>query len=70
MPNEKFDRILVSASAQKFPYELVTQLQVGGKLVIPVKNSIFEVTKKDSEKVEAIEHYGFTFVPLIYNAVE
>lgn len=62
---EKFDRILVSAAATEFPYKLIEQLRVGGKLVIPVKNAIYEVTKKDASRIETIEHYGFRFVPLI-----
>ena len=62
---EKFDRILVSAAASEFPYSLVEQLKVGGKLVVPVKNSIYEVIKKEEAKIESIEHYGFRFVPLI-----
>lgn len=66
IPGEKFDRILVSAAADNFPSELTHQLKVGGKLVIPVKNSIFEVTKQEDGKVDTLEHYGFTFVPLIY----
>ena len=63
---ERFDRILVSAAAEEFPSELTEQLKVGGKLIIPVKNSIYEVTKKENEKLEGVEHYGFTFVPLIF----
>jgi protein-L-isoaspartate(D-aspartate) O-methyltransferase len=63
---EKFDRILVSAAADEFPSELTHQLKIGGKLVIPVQNSIFEVTKKENGKLDALEHYGFTFVPLIF----
>lgn len=63
--DEQFDRILVSASAKEFPKELSKQLRVGGKLVIPVGNSIYEITKKESGELENIEHYGFVFVPLI-----
>ena len=63
---EQFDRILVSAAANEFPSELTKQLKTGGKLVVPVKNSIYEVTKTDSSDFETIEHYGFRFVPLIY----
>ncbi len=66
IPGEMFDRILVSASAKEFPYELTKQLKVGGKLVIPVGNSIYEITKKDEDILEKVEHYGFVFVPLIY----
>ena len=65
IPNETFDRILVSAAAENFPYELIKQLKTNGKLVIPVQNSIFEITKKEDGMIEEIEHYGFRFVPLI-----
>ncbi len=61
----KFERILVSAAADELPAELIEQLEVGGKLVIPIKNSVFEIVKKD-EGFDANEHYGFAFVPLIY----
>jgi len=63
---EKFDRILVSAAADEFPHELVKQLNVGGKIVIPVGNSIYEMTKSYSGELDGVEHYGFTFVPLIF----
>lgn len=63
---EKFDRILVSAAAKEFPYELKNQLKVGGKIVIPVQNSIYEMTKDESGELDGVEHYGFTFVPLIF----
>jgi len=64
--DEKFDKILVSASANELPYSLLEQLKVDGKLVIPVKNSIYEITKKEDGKIINIEHYGFRFVPLIF----
>lgn len=60
-----FDRILVSASADKLPNELVDHLKPGGKLVIPVRNSIFEIYKNPNGKVQSTEHPGFVFVPLI-----
>lgn len=63
---EMFERILVSAAAEEFPYELKNQLKVGGKIVIPVQNSIYEMTKDENGELDGVEHYGFTFVPLIY----
>lgn len=63
---EVFDRILVSAAAEEFPYELKKQLKVGGKIVIPVQNSIYEMIKDKNGELDGVEHYGFTFVPLIY----
>jgi protein-L-isoaspartate(D-aspartate) O-methyltransferase len=66
IPDEEFDRILVSAAAAELPYELIEQLRVGGKLIIPIRSSIFEIIKKEDGSFDANEHYGFTFVPLIY----
>jgi len=62
-----FDRILVSASADKIPKQLKVQLKIGGKLVIPVRNSIFEIKRKEDDEFEEKEHFGFSFVPFIEN---
>lgn len=62
---DPYDRILVSASADKVPDELLGQLKPGGKLVLPVYDSIFEISKHPDNKTEAIEHPGFVFVPLL-----
>jgi len=64
--DEKFDRILVSAAADELPYELLKQLKQNGKLIIPIKNFIYEVTKLNNEQIKIVKHYGFSFVPLIY----
>lgn len=60
-----YDRILVSASAPDVPPGLLDQLVPEGKLVIPIKNSIFEIKKFTDDKVKNIEHPGFVFVPLL-----
>ncbi len=65
-PREKFDKILVSAAAEQLPKQLIDQLKIGGKMVIPIKNSIFIVTKNSKDDFETEEIYGFRFVPLIY----
>lgn len=65
-PEEQFDRILVSAAAREVPDELVDQLKIGGRMVIPVQSSIYKVDKVSEEQVEKDENYGFSFVPLIY----
>lgn len=60
-----YDRILVSASAQSLPVELLSQLKAGGKMVIPVQHDILEITKISENEYETITHPGFVFVPLI-----
>ena len=65
IPGEKFDKILVSASAKHFPKELLEQLKISGTLVIPVKNSIFKFEKISDTLVQKSEYPGFIFVPLI-----
>jgi protein-L-isoaspartate(D-aspartate) O-methyltransferase len=62
---KKFDKILVSASAQDIPKELFKQLKIGGILVIPVQNSIFKFEKISEDEIKTQEYPGFVFVPLI-----
>lgn len=64
IPSKTFDRILVSASADKFPKELLDQLKKGGIMVIPVRNSIFKFTKDSEGEIEKEEYFGFSFVEL------
>ena len=65
LPGKQFGRILVSASASRFPPSLIDQLIPGGVLVVPVGTSIFRVEKKQSGEVVYDEYPGFVFVPLI-----
>ncbi len=60
-----YDRILVSAAASKLPKEFLNQLKVGGRLVIPINNSIFVIDKNGYNSFESTEHHGFVFVPLV-----
>jgi len=64
-PGQKFDRILVSASAKQMPEELILQLKPGGILVVPVGNSIFKITTSVGGVVSMQEFPGFVFVPLL-----
>lgn len=59
-----YDRIIVSASASHVPKGLVEQLKAGGRLIIPVLDSILEIDKINEFDYEILEHPGFTFVPL------
>jgi protein-L-isoaspartate(D-aspartate) O-methyltransferase len=59
-----YDRILVSAAATEMKDELGSQLKIGGKLVIPINLTIFEMTKTVTGWSEQ-QHPGFLFVPFI-----
>lgn len=63
--NAPYDRILVSAMAKQIPKELKEQLAVGGKIVIPVNNSIWYAEKKSDGELEIEKFPGFSFVPLV-----
>lgn len=67
LPGEApFDRILVSAAADEFPEELMDQLNVNGKLVIPIQSDILEITKTPKKNGRDVrKHPGFVFVPLL-----
>jgi len=60
-----YDRILVSASAHDIPEELLGQLASGGKMVIPVENSVMEVFRDATGSYTYHDHPGFVFVPLV-----
>ena len=60
-----YDRILVSASASTMPDDLLKQLKSPGRMVVPIKNSIYEVEKSETGDLEIFEHPGFIFVPLV-----
>jgi protein-L-isoaspartate(D-aspartate) O-methyltransferase len=60
-----YDRILVSASTLELPQELLLQLKAGGRIVIPIGNSIMVIDKIDEENYETREHRGYVFVPLV-----
>ncbi len=60
-----YDRILVNASANQIPEELIAQLEVGGILVIPIQDTIVQVRKISEDKTDEKEFPGFVFVPLV-----
>ena len=62
-----FDRILASAACQEIPPAWKEQVKVGGRIVVPIKNSIWLFIKKSEKEFEEIEYPGFVFVPLVSN---
>jgi len=66
LPEEApFDRILVSASADRLPNELVSQLRAPGVLVMPVGHSIIRLNKDKFGRGTVEQAPGFVFVPLV-----
>lgn len=64
-----FDGIVVTAGAPVIPQELIRQLVIGGRLVIPVGDAVSQkmhliIRVSENEYDEQI-HEGFKFVPLI-----
>ena len=61
-----FDKILVSAAAEDLPPELIDQLKIGGRMVMPILDSIWKIDKISKDDIKQERHYGFAFVPLRY----
>lgn len=64
-----FDAILVTAGSPSIPKSLLSQLSVGGVLVIPVGNreqqNLVRVVKRSKEHFQEKSLYAVKFVPLI-----
>ncbi|WP_258098352.1 protein-L-isoaspartate(D-aspartate) O-methyltransferase [Marinoscillum pacificum] len=63
-----YDGIIVTAGAPSLPQDLVKQLKVGGKLIIPVGNNktqvMYRLTKVAENKISKKAFNNFSFVPL------
>ena len=63
-----FDRIIVTAGAPDIPEDLMDQLAIGGRIVIPVGNRVSQnltVIIKGENIIEKNELCGCAFVPLL-----
>lgn len=64
-----FDGIIVTAGSPKIPEQLKKQLQIGGRMVIPVGDKVSQylkvMLKKSDDEFQVIDIPDFAFVPLI-----
>ena len=63
-----FDGIIVTAGAPEIPSELLKQLKIGGRLVIPVggkSQTMYRITKESEKKYKKEKFGNFRFVPLL-----
>ncbi len=60
-----FDRIISAASSREIPPAWKEQLKIGGRMVVPVQNSIYLVIKKGENQFEGDVFPGFAFVPFV-----
>ena len=66
-----FDKILVTCGAEELPVELLKQLRIGGKMVIPLgaqdQQVLYRFTKISATEIEK-EAFGiYKFVPMLNN---
>lgn len=62
---EGWDRVLVSAAADRLPRALVEQVAPGGRMVVPVRHAMTLVERADDGTVRLSEHGTYSFVPLV-----
>jgi len=63
-----FDAIIVTAAAKEIPKNLMNQLKVGGRMVIPIgvdEQIMYRFTRIDKKKFKREEFGRFKFVPMV-----
>jgi protein-L-isoaspartate(D-aspartate) O-methyltransferase len=64
-----FDGIIITAATKEIPEKLPPQLKIGGRMVVPLGNSISQVMtlviRKGENDFEYSSHGSFVFVPML-----
>ncbi len=64
-----FDKIIITAGAPSIPEELLTQLKIGGRMVIPMgprdKQTMYVMVKTSETEYYKESHGTFIFVPML-----
>lgn len=69
-----FDKILVTCGAENLPQELLHQLKIGGKMVIPLGKTdeqiLYRFTKISENEIQKEEFGAYKFVPMLGNTIK
>ena len=64
-----FDKILITCGAPSIPFNLINQIKIGGKIVVPIgdsSNQVMHLIERISEKeIKTTKHGDFLFVPML-----
>jgi len=64
-----FDKIIVTCGAPSIPLNLIKQIKIGGKMVVPIGDSskqVMHLIERISEKeIKTTKHGDFLFVPML-----
>ncbi|MFH1402434.1 MAG: protein-L-isoaspartate O-methyltransferase [Patescibacteria group bacterium] len=60
-----FDKIISAAASDIVSPAWKTQLKTGGRMVLPIGNSVRLIVKKDADNFEEFIYSGFAFVPFV-----
>ena len=67
-----FNKIIVTAGSKDIPSELLNQLKIGGKMIIPVgelNQKMFLIKKTSENDFEKTDLGSFKFVPMLKNRI-
>lgn len=64
-PESPYDKIIAAASGTALPEMWKTQLKIGGRIVTPIRESIYVFDKKNRDTFAKRQYFGFSFVPLV-----
>lgn len=66
LPEEApFDRIISAASAQEVPSAWKEQLKIEGRIIMPIRDTLYLLIKKGENDFEEQQFPGFAFVPFV-----
>lgn len=64
-----FDKVIVTCGAPFVPEDLLHQMKIGGKMIIPLgegkMQTMTEIVKKSETEFTKIDHGDFSFVPML-----